>query len=269
MTGQRPGKVWLIGAGPGDPELLTLRAVRALGEADAIIVDHLVNRAVLVHARPGAEVIDAGKEGGKPCIAQEQINRLLLEHARAGQAVARLKGGDPFVFGRGGEEAQALVAAGIEWEVIPGVSAGIAAPAYAGIPLLHRNHASSAAFIAGHGVHARTALHCNADTLVVFMCAATIAGIAEELIARGRPRGTPVALIRHGTLPRQEVRIGTLGALARCAEPPLPAPLIAVIGVVASLARELRWFGPDPVPLPRSAGAARRLERDEAPRSTT
>ena len=244
-----PGKVWLIGAGPGDPELLTLRAARALREADAIVVDRLVAPAVLEHARPDAEVIEAGKQGGRPCISQERINRLLVDRAQAGQRVARLKGGDPFMFGRGAEEAQALVAAGVAWEVIPGVSAGIAAPAYAGIPLLHRDHASSVLFLTGHAGRDRTAFGCDADTLVVFMCAATIVEIARELLAFGRPGSTPVALIRNGTSTSQEVRAGTLAALAACPRPPLAGPLLAVVGEVVRLSCELRWFGEPAQPL--------------------
>ena len=243
-----PGRVWLIGAGPGDPELLTLRAVRALGQADVVVVDHLVSPAALEHAGPFAEVIDAGKQGGKPCIAQEQINRVLISRARAGQSVARLKGGDPFVFGRGAEEAEALTLAGIPWEVIPGVSSGIAAPAYAGIPLLHRDHASSVAFVSGHAGRAGDALESGADTLVVFMCAATIVQIARELIGRGRPGCTKVALIQNGTLPTQSVRVGTLEELAAWAGRFEP-PLIAVVGEVAGLADGLHWFGAAPLPL--------------------
>ena len=242
------GKVWLIGAGPGDPELLTLRAARALGEADVIVIDHLVQPAVLVHARAGVELIDAGKQGGRASISQEQINRILIARARAGQRVARLKGGDPFVFGRGAEEAEALIEAGLEWEVIPGVSSGIGALAYAGIPLLHRDHASSVAFVSGHAGRRAGALDCRADTLVVFMCAATICEIARELIGRGRAGSTPVALIRNGTLPSQEVRTGTLASLAACPEP-FEAPLIAVVGAVAALAEGLHWFGAAPEPL--------------------
>lgn len=245
---ERAGKVWLIGAGPGDPELLTVRAARALADADVVVVDHLVQEAALAHARPGVEVVHAGKQGGKPCIAQEQINCLLVGRARAGQRVARLKGGDPFVFGRGAEEAEALIAAGIDWEVIPGISAGIAVPAYAGIPLLHRRYASSVAFVTGHTVREGMELGGGAETLVVFMCAATIVRIARALLARGRPPGTKVALIRDGTLPGQEVRVGTLGELAASAES-FAAPLIAVVGEVAGLAARLHWFGAPPVPL--------------------
>ncbi|GAC1344903.1 MAG: hypothetical protein NVSMB23_20360 [Myxococcales bacterium] len=245
-----PGKVWLIGAGPGDPELLTVRAVRALEKADVVVVDHRVQDGVLAWTRPGVEVIDAGKQAGKPCITQEQINRLLVSRARAGQQVARLKSGDPFVFGRGAEEAEALIAAGLDWEVVPGISAGIAAPAYAGIPLLHRQHASSVAFVTGHAHGSAMTLGEDADTLVIFMCAATIVPIARALIQRGRLPTTPVALIRNGTLPAQDVRVGTLDELAACTESFSP-PLIAVVGEVARLAQGLHWFGAPPRPLSR------------------
>ncbi|GAC1545602.1 MAG: hypothetical protein NVS2B9_12800 [Myxococcales bacterium] len=172
------------------------------------------------------------------------------QRARAGQQVARLKSGDPFVFGRGAEEAEALIAAGLDWEVVPGISAGIAAPAYAGIPLLHRQHASSVAFVTGHAHGSGMTLGEDADTLVIFMCAATIVPIARALIQRGRLPTTPVALIRNGTLPAQDVRVGTLDELAACTESFSP-PLIAVVGEVARLAQGLHWFGAPPRPLSR------------------
>src|SRR5215216_2939637 len=144
------GKVYLIGAGPGDPKLLTIKAAEALTASDVIVYDYLVNPEVLVHARRNSDLIYVGKRAGQPSISQDEINRLLITHARAGLVVARLKGGDPFIFGRGGEEAEALVEAGIEWELIPGISSGVAAAAYAGIPLTHRDYSSSVAFITGH-----------------------------------------------------------------------------------------------------------------------
>src|SRR5256714_13313225 len=143
----RAGKVYLIGAGPGDPDLLTLRAVRALRQSDLVLIDHLINPDVLAYARPGVEIRSVGKRSGRHSLPQAEINRLLIEAARDGRVVARLKGGDPFVFGRGGEEAEALVAAGIPFEVVPGVTAGVAAPAYAGIPVTHRELASGVAFL--------------------------------------------------------------------------------------------------------------------------
>ena len=257
----RAGKVYLIGAGPGDPDLLTLRAVRALRRSDLVLIDHLVNPEVLAHARPGVEIRSVGKRSGRHSLPQTEINRLLVEAARAGRVVARLKGGDPFVFGRGGEEAEALVAAGIAWEVVPGISAGIAAAAYAGIPVLHRERASSVAFVSGHPGCDAGKVALEADTLVVFMCGSTIARIARALLARGRPRSMPVALVCSGTTARQVVYTGALGELARLDTREaynsasasrlrhLPTPVVAVVGEVAALAAKLHWFGPPPVPL--------------------
>jgi len=237
----RAGKVYLIGAGPGDPDLLTLRAVRALRRSDLVLIDHLVNPEVLVHARPGVEIRSVGKRSGRHLLLQAEINRLLVEAARAGRVVARLKGGDPFVFGRGGEEAEALVAAGIAWEVVPGISAGI--------PVLHRERASSVAFVSGHPGCDPAKVALEADTLVIFMCGSTIARIARALLAGGRPRSMPVALVCSGTTARQVVYTGALGELARLDTLDLPTPVIAVVGEVAALAAKLRWFGPAPLPL--------------------
>jgi uroporphyrin-III C-methyltransferase len=201
------------------------------------------------------ELIYAGKRAGEPSISQAEINRLLIERTLEGKIVARLKGGDPFIFGRGGEEAEALVEAGIEWEVIPGVSSGIAAAAYAGIPLTHRGYSSSVAFITGHdaltgagrGVDWPVAAHA-ADTLVIFMCAQTISAIARKLIDSGRARSTPIAIIRWGTYQHQEVYTGTLDDLTTIDEAgclKIEPPAIAIIGNVAALAGKLNWFGSD------------------------
>lgn len=266
------GKVYLIGAGPGDPKLLTLKAAEAIRASDVIVYDYLVNPEVLAHSRRNAELIDAGKRAGQPSISQTDINRLLIERARQGQIVARLKGGDPFVFGRGGEEAEALVEAGIEWEVIPGVSSGVAAAAYAGIPLTHRGYSSSVAFITGHdardgsrqSVDWSSAAH-SADTLVIFMCAETIRGIARELVTAGRAESTPVAIIRWGTYEHQEVYSGTLEDLIAMDEQDqgsfeIAPPAIAIVGAVAALAPKLHWFGQDELRhslgLPKLAAAA-------------
>jgi uroporphyrin-III C-methyltransferase len=251
------GKVYLIGAGPGDPKLLTLKAAEAIRESDVIVYDYLVNPEVLAHSRRNAELIDAGKRAGHPSISQSEINNLLIERAREGQIVARLKGGDPFIFGRGGEEAEALVEAGIEWEVIPGVSSGVAAAAYAGIPLTHRGYSSSVAFITGHGARDRgrqsvdwtSAAH-SADTLVIFMCAETIRSIARDLVSAGRADSTPVAIIRWGTYQHQEVYSGTLEDLIAMDEHDqggfeIEPPAIAIVGAVATLASKLHWFGED------------------------
>lgn len=251
----KTGKVYLIGAGPGDPKLLTLKAAEAIGESDIIVYDHLVNPEVLAHSRRGGELIYVGKRAGEPSISQSQINRILIARAHSGQIVARLKGGDPFIFGRGGEEAEALAGAGVQFAVIPGVSSGIAAAAYAGIPLTHRDYSSSVAFITGHdAAHGkRTAVDWSitahaADTLVIFMCAQTISGIARKIIASGRPSTTPIAIIRSGTYQHQEVFTGTLEDLVTADEAHegglrIEPPAIAVIGDVVRLADKLAWFG--------------------------
>jgi len=247
------GKVYLIGAGPGDPKLLTIRAAEAIAASDVIVYDYLVNPEVLAHSRRDAELIYAGKRSGEPSISQAQINRMLIQLAFEGQIVARLKGGDPFVFGRGGEEAEALVDAGVDWEVIPGVSSGVAAAAYAGIPLTHRGLSSSVTFITGHdasdvdtrgvdwSVQAR-----SAGTLVIFMCVETIARIAHKLIANGRAPSTPIAIVRCGTYQHQEVYAGTLDQLIELDQHGLLAiepPAIAIVGQVAALGAKLSWFG--------------------------
>lgn len=249
------GKVFLVGAGPGDPKLLTIRAAEAIAASDVIVYDYLVNPEVLAHARRNVELIYAGKRAGEPSISQARINRLLIERAAKGKIVARLKGGDPFIFGRGGEEAEALVEAGIEWEVIPGISSGVAAAAYAGIPLTHRGYSSSVAFITGH--HAFTGVGQSvdwlagahaADTLVIFMCAQTITTIARKLIDGGRPGSTPIAIVRSGTYQHQEVYTGTLDDLTTIDEAggfKIEPPAIAIIGTVAALAGKLNWFGSD------------------------
>jgi len=252
---RKTGKVFLIGAGPGDPKLLTLKAAEAIAESDIVVYDHLVNPEVLVHSRRGAELIYVGKRAGEPSISQIEINRLLIDQAHSGQIVARLKGGDPFIFGRGGEEAEALAGANVKFEVIPGVSSGIAAAAYAGIPLTHRDYSSSVAFITGHeAAHGkRPAVDWSitahaADTLVIFMCSQTITRIAREIIAGGRAPATPIAIIRWGTYQHQEVFTGTLEDLVAADEASeggltIEPPAIAVIGDVVRLADKLAWFG--------------------------
>jgi uroporphyrin-III C-methyltransferase len=246
------GKVYLIGAGPGDPKLLTIKAAEAISASDVVVYDYLVNPEVLRHARPGVELVYAGKRAGQASISQAEINSLLIGRALDGQTVARLKGGDPFIFGRGGEEAESLVRASVDWEVIPGVSSGVAAASYAGIPLTHRDHASSVIFITGHdspGKRAQAvdwaAIARAADTLVVFMCAETITKIAREIIAAGRLPHTPVAIIRWGTYEHQEIYTGTLDELAQSDEMgpvTIEPPAIAIIGPVVSLREKLVWL---------------------------
>ena len=238
-----PGRVYLVGAGPGDPGLMTVRGLEALRRADAVVYDRLVDPMVLDEAPPGALRIFAGKRAGAHCLPQARINALLVEQARRGRVVVRLKGGDPFVFGRGGEEALALAAAGIPFEIVPGVSAAVAVPAYAGIPVTHRGLASSFAVVTGHedpekggpGVDwARLAT--SVDTIVVLMGAKSMPRIAAELMAHGRPPDTPVALIRRGTTEAQETVVGILADIAaRAAAAALTPPVLAVIGPVVGL----------------------------------
>ena len=217
--------VYLVGAGPGDPGLFTARALELIAEADVIVYDRLIRAQALAGARSDAELIYAGKEGGGEAVAQEEIERMLIEHGRAGRTVVRLKGGDPFVFGRGGEEAEALRAAGIPFEVVPGVTAGFAAPAYAGIPVTHRDLASAVAFVTGHEdpTKPESALDWDAlaafpGTLVIYMGVRRLEAIAERLIAAGRDQNEPAALIQQGTLPEQRVVSATLEAIASTAE---------------------------------------------------
>ncbi|HWP59721.1 MAG TPA: uroporphyrinogen-III C-methyltransferase [Candidatus Acidoferrales bacterium] len=241
------GKVYLVGAGPGDPGLMTVRGLDLLRKADVVVYDRLVNPVILEEAAPEAILIFAGKRSSYHALPQEEINELLIAHARRGRLVVRLKGGDPFVFGRGGEEAEALRAAGVPFEVVPGVSSAIAVPAYAGIPLTHRKLSSSFAVITGHEAckpksSVDWALLANSvDTLVVLMGLNTLPAIAAKLVRHGRAPETPVALIRSGTTAKQEVIIGTLADIgAHCAK--LAPPVLAVIGEVVKLSAYLEWF---------------------------
>ena len=237
------GRVVLVGAGPGDPGLLTLRGLDALRGAEVVVYDRLVNPVLLDEAPPEALRVFAGKARGTHCLPQPAINALLVEHARAGRRVVRLKGGDPFVFGRGGEEALALAEAGIPFEVVPGVSSAVAVPAYADIPVTHRGLASSFAVVTGHEDESKddtTAvdwerLATAVDTLVVLMAARSLPRIARELLAHGRPPETPVAVIRWGTTAVQQSVLLTLGAAAQLDGAPLPPPVVVVIGDVVRL----------------------------------
>jgi uroporphyrinogen III methyltransferase/synthase len=243
----KPGRVSLVGAGPGDPGLLTVRALERLREAEVVVYDRLVNPELLDEAPEEALRIFAGKRVGAHCLPQAAINALLVHHASAGRFVVRLKGGDPFVFGRGGEEALALAKAGIPFEVVPGVSSAIAVPAYAGIPVTHRGVASSFAVLTGHEDPAKDGdatdwrkLATAVDTLVILMAIGSFPRIVDALLAHGRRPETPVALIRWGTTEAQEVRVGTLADIvvrARGLEP----PVVAVVGDVVSLREQLAW----------------------------
>lgn len=234
------GKAILIGAGPGDPELLTLKAVRALAGADVVLIDDLVDRRVLEFA-PRARVIEVGKRGGCKSTPQSFIERLMVRLARRGSVVARIKGGDPFVFGRGGEEARALARAGVPCEVIPGITAGIAVPAALGIPVTHRDLARGVTFVTGHtrdGIGPDWAALARADTtLVIYMGMKNLPAITVALCAAGMPDATPAAAIQHGTTGKQRHVIATLATLAGAArDAALGSPALIVIGRVVALA---------------------------------
>ena len=252
---QKRGYVYLIGAGPGDPGLITVRGQACIGHADVILYDYLANDDLLGHAQAGAELIYAGKVGGAHNREQRQINDLLVAKAREGKVVARLKGGDPFVFGRGGEECEALVAAGIPFEVVPGVTAGIGAAAYAGIPLTHRDVTTSVAFVTGHEHPGRECsaidwerLSVGSGTVVFYMGMKNLPQIAANLMVNGRSPETPVALVRWGTRPEQEVLLGTLADIAEKARrAAFKAPAVTIVGEVVQLRERLRWFDNRPL----------------------
>jgi uroporphyrinogen III methyltransferase/synthase len=241
--------VYLVGGGPGDPGLLTIRGMECLRKADVVVHDRLSNDQLLSYA-PQAELIDVGKSPNHHPIPQPQINAILIEKAGGGNTVVRLKGGDPFVFGRGGEEAQALAAEGIPFEIVPGVTSAIAVPAYAGIPVTQRGMAASVAFITGHCAGSNPldlnwqALAQGIDTLVFLMGVHSLPMIVTSLIAAGRPSDTPVALIEKGTLPEQKVVIGTLADIMDKAVEIQP-PSIIIIGEVVNLHLTLKWFEPE------------------------
>jgi len=247
----RYGTVYLVGAGPGDPDLITRKGLRLLRAADVVVYDRLIAPELLDEARPGAELIFAGKGPGCHTMPQNSINRLLVTHGRRGHAVARLKGGDPFVFGRGGEEALALAAAGIPFEIVPGVSSAIAVPAYAGIPVTHRGHAPLLTVVTGHeGDGATGAVDWDAlarlgGTIVIMMGVATLPGLTRRLSDGGLAPATPAAVIAQGTTARQRVVTGTLADIAeRAAAARVGSPAITVIGAVAALSDTLAWFDP-------------------------
>jgi uroporphyrin-III C-methyltransferase len=254
------GSVALVGAGPGDPGLMTVRGLELLRRAEVIVYDRLVDRRLLDEA-PAARRIFAGKSTGDHPLPQERINALLILHARRGRRVVRLKGGDPFVFGRGGEEADALARAGIAFEVVPGVSAAVAVPAYAGIPVTHRGVASSFAVVTGHEDACKRdatvdwgRLATAVDTLVVLMGVRSLPRIAQELIAHGRPPSTPVALVRWGTSDLQATVTGRLDDIADKAQAAaLEPPVVVVIGEVVRLRERLAWFEPEALPPAASA----------------
>ncbi len=246
----RKGVVYLVGAGPGDPGLLTVRAAELIAAADVVLHDRLIPSAALSRVRPDAELVYVGKRPGSPEIPQGEIEELMVERARAGQSVVRLKGGDPFVFGRGGEEAEALVAAGVAFEVVPGVTAGVAAPAYAGIPVTHRDDSSAVAFVTGHEDPAKddTALDWAAlarfpGTLVLYMGVGRLPQIAERLIAAGRDPAEPAAVVERGTMAGQRTVTATLAELPSAAsEAEIGPPAIVLSGAVAARRETIGWL---------------------------
>ncbi len=277
------GKVYLVGAGPGDPGLLTARALELIAEADVILYDRLIPRTALDGARTDAELLFVGKEGGGPSVPQERTQALMIERAQAGATVLRLKGGDPFVFGRGGEEALALRAAGIDFEIVPGVTAGIAASAYAGIPVTHRGLATAVALVTGHTQAGSgdstgeseaaidwSGLAAFPGTLVLYMGVRQLPYITSSLIAAGRPGSQPVAVVEAGTLPGQRSVTGTLATIADVArEQNVRPPSITVIGPVAALGEQIAWLPSRPLgglsvavtrARAQASGLARRLE---------
>lgn len=265
-----PGWVWLVGAGPGDPGLLTLTAHHALGQADAVVYDALVGEGVLALARDGAELEFAGKRGGRPSPKQADISRRLVQLARDGQRVLRLKGGDPFVFGRGGEEALALVEAGVPFRIVPGISAGIGGLAYAGIPVTHRDTNSAVTFLTGHNLTGQIpddldwpSIARGSPVIVIYMALKHLAHIAERLLAAGRAPDEPVAIVSKASTDAQRVLETSLSrchdeAMADGIEP----PCLVVVGRVVELRKGLDWLGAlagrklDPDPLNRKRGRA-------------
>jgi len=247
------GRVILVGAGPGDPGLLTLRGLRALNQADVVLHDRLVSPEVLALARRDAERIEVAKEAGTHHTTQQRIHELLIEHARAGKTVVRLKGGDPFVFGRGGEELEALRGEGIPYEVVPGITAAVACGAYAGIPLTHRDHAQSVRLVTAHCRNSIDTLDWAAlaqerQTLAVYMGVQGLDTLRDRLIAHGRAPYTPFALIENGTRANQRVVLGTLADLPdRAMAEKVRSPALLILGEVAGLATDLHWFGRPPI----------------------
>ncbi len=247
----KPGEVWLVGAGPGAPGLMTLMGYHALQQADVVIYDALVNQHVLNWTRPGAEVEYAGKRGGKPSAKQRDISLRLIELAKAGKRVLRLKGGDPFIFGRGGEECQMLAQAGVAFRIVPGISSGIGGLAYAGIPTTHRETNHSVIFLTGHDSAGEVPAGVNwqsvataSPVIVMYMAVRSLGLIAEKLLSFGRDPADPVTVVSHASLPEQRVFETTLERAHEATDANLPTPAIVVVGKVANFRAALDWYAP-------------------------
>lgn len=244
----QPGWVYLVGAGPGDPDLLTCKAARLITEADVIVYDNLVAPAILELAHADAERIYAGKQRGEHALAQEEINHLLVRLAQEGKRVVRLKGGDPYIFGRGGEEVETLATDGIPFEVVPGVTAAAGVAAYAGIPLTHRKHAQACVFVTGHLKDGSMNLDWPGlarrhQTVVIYMGLMGLPVLCEKLMEHGLPPEWPAAIVQHGTQPSQRTVTGTLATLPTlAAAAQLRAPTLIIVGTVVTLHHKLQWF---------------------------
>jgi uroporphyrin-III C-methyltransferase len=245
----KKGKVYIVGAGPGDPDLITVKAMKCLEQAEVILYDRLVNPVLLNYANADTEIIYCGKEPGNHCVSQDSIHQLLVEKALAGKWVVRLKGGDPFIFGRGGEEAEVLVRNSIDFEVVPGITSGIAAPAYAGIPVTHRDLSRSFAVVTGHCLSGKPNnirwdhLAHGVDTLAIYMGVKHLPFICHQLQTCGKDSSTPIAVIEQGTTGNQRTVVGTLETIVDVAkENRIANPAMIVIGEVVKLSEKLSWF---------------------------
>jgi len=242
------GKVYLVGAGPGDPELLTIKASKILQQCDVVIYDALMNPIILEHVPENAEKVFIGKSRHHNRISQKDVEKMMVEKAKEGKTVVRLKGGDPFIFGRGGEEAETLIEAGIEWDVIPGVPSGIAAPAYSGIPLTHRSCSDSVTFITGHEGTGKpeidwSKIKLHNNTLVIFMGISNIGRIVSQLLQSNYTKDTPIAIIESGTTEKQKVRTSTLNKIIESVQKdPVETPALIVVGEVVNYREKLNKY---------------------------
>ncbi|MCM3718809.1 uroporphyrinogen-III C-methyltransferase [Fictibacillus phosphorivorans] len=242
------GKAYLVGAGPGDPDLITRKGLKCIQEADVILFDRLINQELLSYAKNGADLIYCGKKPGKHSMDQDMINQYLVRQTKRGRIVTRLKGGDPFVYGRGGEEAQVLAKHGIPYEIVPGITSGMAAPMYAGIPVTHRDYSSTFAIVTGHMRQGKDHLCWESiakgiDTLVIYMGVGNLPYIQQQLLKHGRSKNTPVAIVHSGTTVKQHTVTGTLLSIVEIAEKnQIQNPGIIIIGEVVRLREKIQWF---------------------------